>query len=200
LPDEFYVPDLDRIQYQSTSNKQGSAESLPVPMAQIAIDEIDDFCNRAYALYEKFIEQGVAREIARSVLPVNIYTEWYWVQNLHNLFHFLSLRKHSHAQHEIQVYAEAIWNIVQDWVPAAAGAFEDYRLNAVSFSAQEASVIRVLISGALGVWDTPDPHVCLTDQAPVLITELPAQQRIEFLESHGLTNKRERLEFWKKVT
>ena len=67
-------------------------------------------------------------------LPANIYTQWYWKTDLHNLFHFLRLRADAHAQYEIRAYAEALCAVVQDWVPAAWGAFEDYRLNAVTFS------------------------------------------------------------------
>ena len=61
-------------------------------------------------------------------LPANIYTQWYWKVDLHNLFHFLRLRADAHAQYEIRVYAETICEIVKDWVPAAYAAFEDYRL------------------------------------------------------------------------
>lgn len=146
LPDEFYVPDLERIKFQSTDNKQGSGSSLELPQAKIVADEIEDFCEKAYTLYESLIERGVARELARSVLPVNIYTEWYWVQNLHNLMHFLRLRLHPHAQEEIRVFAEKIADIVSDWVPIAWGAFEDYRLHSHSFSKQEMQLLRTLLA------------------------------------------------------
>ena len=76
-------------------------------------------------------QQGLARELARMNLPANIYTQWYWKTDLHNLFHFLRLRADAHAQYEIRAYAEALCDVVKDWVPAAWGAFEDYRLNAV---------------------------------------------------------------------
>ncbi len=62
---------------------------------------------------------GLARELARMNLPANIYTQWYWKVDLHNLFHFLRLRADAHAQYEIRVYADAICNVVADWVPAA---------------------------------------------------------------------------------
>ena len=52
-------------------------------------------------------------------LPANIYTQWYWKVDLHNLFHFLRLRADAHAQYEIRAYAEALCDVVQDWVPAA---------------------------------------------------------------------------------
>ena len=77
-------------------------------------------------------QQGLARELARMNLPANVYTQWYWKIDLHNLFHFLRLRADPHAQYEIRAYAEVLCEVVKDWVPAAYAAFEDYRLNAVS--------------------------------------------------------------------
>jgi thymidylate synthase (FAD) len=92
-------------------------------------------------------QQGLARELARMNLPMNIYTQWYWKTDLHNLFHFLQLRADPHAQHEIRAYAEALCDIVRDWVPAAWSAFEDYRLNAVQFSGKALSVLRRRLAG-----------------------------------------------------
>ena len=89
----------------------------------------------AYDHYEAMLsqdgQQGLARELARMNLPANVYTQWYWKVDLHNLFHFLRLRADAHAQYEIRAYAEVLCEVVKDWVPAAYAAFEDYRLNAV---------------------------------------------------------------------
>ena len=74
------------------------------------------------------MDKGVARELARIGLPVNVYTEWYWKIDLHNLFHFLSLRMDAHAQQEIRDYATAMFKLVQPIVPIAAEAFLDYNL------------------------------------------------------------------------
>jgi len=88
------------------------------------------------------IEAGLARELARMNLPMNIYTQWYWKVDLHNLFHFLRLRADAHAQFEIRTYAEVICDIVKSWVPLAYRAFEDYRLNAVTMSSMEIEALR----------------------------------------------------------
>ena len=80
-------------------------------------------------------------------LTLNTYTQWYWKTNLHNLFHFLSLRADSHAQPEIRVYADAMLTMVDAWVPAAAQAFRDYRLGAVTLSAQMLAVLRRMLAG-----------------------------------------------------
>jgi thymidylate synthase (FAD) len=90
---------------------------------------------------------GLARELARMNLTLNTYTQWYWKTDLHNLLHFVSLRADTHAQYEIRVYADAILNILDAWVPAAAGAFRDYRLGAVTFSAQMLTVLRLMLAG-----------------------------------------------------
>ena len=80
-------------------------------------------------------------------LPMNIYTQWYWKTDLHNLFHFLRLRADPHAQYEIRAYAEAICAITRDWVPLAYAAFEDYRLNATHLSAPALACLRRMLAG-----------------------------------------------------
>jgi thymidylate synthase (FAD) len=106
---------------------------------------------RAYDHYQEMLsqdgQQGLARELARMNLPANVYTQWYWKVDLHNLFHFLRLRADAHAQYEIRVYAEQICRLVADWVPAAYAAFEDYRLGAVSLSATGVEVLKRRLAG-----------------------------------------------------
>lgn len=101
----------------------------------------------AKEVYEERLKMGVAREQARKDLPLSNYTEAYWKIDLHNLFHFLSLRLDSHAQLEIRQYAEAIAKIVNAWVPIAWEAFNDFnfRRNAVQFSAAEMMVLRTIL-------------------------------------------------------
>jgi thymidylate synthase (FAD) len=106
---------------------------------------------RCYDNYEAMISQegqdGLARELARMNLPANIYTQWYWKVDLHNLFHFLRLRADSHAQYEIRVYADAICAMVADWVPAAYKAFEDYRLGGATLSGKALSCVKRMLAG-----------------------------------------------------
>jgi len=119
--------------------------------------------NRAYDHYEEMLsqaqsdgtpQQGLARELARMNLPANIYTQWYWKVDLHNLFHFLRLRADAHAQYEIRVYAEAIAAAVRDWVPLAYGAFEDYRMGGVTLSAKAAECVRRMLKGEVVTQET----------------------------------------------
>ena len=106
---------------------------------------------QCYDDYESMLsqdgQQGLARELARMNLPMNIYTQWYWKTDLHNLFHFLRLRADAHAQYEIRVYADAIAATVKDWVPLAFGAFEDYRMGGVTLSAKAIAVLKRRLAG-----------------------------------------------------
>lgn len=116
-------------------------------------------------------EHGMAREMARMVLPVNVYTEWYWKVDLHNLLHFLSLRADPHAQMEIRVYADIICEIVKGWCPNVWEAFEDYRMNAHTFSGTEMGLLRTMLRHAGGGGSIPELESC---------TELSAREVEEF--------------------
>ncbi|MFW5786134.1 MAG: FAD-dependent thymidylate synthase [bacterium] len=143
---EFYVPDPDVVAGQSSSNKQGREEEpLPEDAAERVIDAIEASHRREYGHYEKLLEEGVARELARIVLPLSLYTELYWQIDLHNLFHFLELRLDPHAQYEIRAYAETILDVARRVCPIATDAFNEYVRGAVTFSAQEHQVLMDLI-------------------------------------------------------
>jgi thymidylate synthase (FAD) len=90
---------------------------------------------------------GLARELARMNLSVNFYTQWYWKIDLHNLLHFLKLRGDPHAQYEIRAYADAMLDIVKQWVPLTYAAFMDYRLGAYELSAKGLAAVRRLLRG-----------------------------------------------------
>ncbi|MBV0891988.1 FAD-dependent thymidylate synthase [Paracoccus sp. Z118] len=151
LDREFYIPAPEQLAAQSTVNNQGRGEVLSGDEAQRVLDLLREDSMRAYDHYEGMLsqdgQQGLARELARMNLPANIYTQWYWKTDLHNLFHFLRLRADVHAQYEIRVYAEAMCRIVADWVPLAYGAFEDYRLGGVSLSGKAVEVLRRRLAG-----------------------------------------------------
>jgi thymidylate synthase (FAD) len=139
--DRFYHPSADNVRKQSASNRQGGEEPMDPVTAKEFLDYLDGI-ERGYAKYEQFLEKGVAREIARIALPASVYTEWYWKIDLHNLFHFLSLRMDEHAQQEIRDYADAMFALVQPIVPIAAEAFLDYNLGALHLSRIEAEALR----------------------------------------------------------
>ena len=151
LKDEFYSPDPAFMAAQSSNNKQGrSRDPLPLEQAERAKEAIDQNARRAYAAYEGLLtseEGGLARELARLTLPVNVYTEWYWRIDLHNLLHFLQLRLDAHAQYEIRAYAEVIAGIAHKWVPFAWAAFEAYRLGGASLSSGQLAWLRAKLGG-----------------------------------------------------
>lgn len=127
LPDEFYVPEVDQITTQSTSNKQMRTTEQH-PHAESLRGHIRDICTLAHSDYQWLIRQGVPRELARGVLPVNTYSKMFATVDLHNLFHFLKLRLHEHAQYEIRVYAEAMLALIRPIVPISVAAFEEHQL------------------------------------------------------------------------
>lgn len=143
MKDEFYIPELEQIRYQSQINKQGrSEETLDENSSKEILQLLEANQLKSYEDYKVLLDKGLTREIARITLPLSNYTEWYWKIDLHNLFHFLKLRLDSHAQYEIRVYAESIANIVKVVVPLAWEAFEDYQLNSMYFSKQELKIIK----------------------------------------------------------
>ncbi len=151
LDREFYIPAPDALAAQSVVNNQGRGEALTEGEAARVLDILKGDAAQCYDHYAEMIsddgKQGLARELARMNLPANIYTQWYWKVDLHNLFHFLRLRADAHAQYEIRVYADAIAKVVADWVPAAFGAFEDYRMGGVVLSAQAVDCVRRMLKG-----------------------------------------------------
>ncbi len=151
LDREFYIPEAAHLAAQSVVNNQGRGEALTDEEAARILRWLKEDAGRAYDHYEAMIsqdgQQGLARELARMNLPANIYTQWYWNVDLHNLFHFLRLRADAHAQYEIRVYADAICKVVADWVPAAYRAFEDYRLGGATLSGKALAVLRRRLAG-----------------------------------------------------
>ena len=124
LPDEFYIP--DKWRKQDIKNKQGSIESDELDHEKCS-KNLEEICKMTYDTYQNFLKLGVAREMARMVLPVNIYTEIYTCWDLKNLLHFLALREDSHAQFEIQEYAKAIKTICGELFPNTMEAYEKFK-------------------------------------------------------------------------
>lgn len=151
LDREFYIPAPDDLAAQSVVNNQGRGDALTGEEAERVLRYLQQDAMQCYDHYEEMIsqdgQQGLARELARMNLPANVYTQWYWKVDLHNLFHFLRLRADAHAQYEIRVYAEAICAMVADWVPAAYGAFEDYRLGGATLSGRALECIKKMLAG-----------------------------------------------------
>jgi len=141
VKDRFYHPSIENVRKQSATNRQGGEEPIDAVTAQEFLAYLDK-TESLYQDYEKLMEKGVSRELARIGLPVSVYTEWYWKIDLHNLLHFLSLRMDSHAQQEIQDYARAMFALVQPIVPIAAEAFVDYNFEGLHLTRLEIEAIK----------------------------------------------------------
>lgn len=150
LDREFYIPAPEHLAAQSTINNQGRGEMLEGAEAVRVLDMLKNDAAQAYDHYEEMLSQdgqkGLARELARMNLPANVYTQWYWKVDLHNLFHFLRLRADEHAQYEIRVYAQKMCDLVKDWVPFAYAAFEDYRLGGATLSAKALECVKRMLT------------------------------------------------------
>ena len=133
MADDFYVPTTWRK--QDTKNKQSSIFAEDWDLIKNGETNHEFFtkllknrCEESYETYKKMIEMGVAKEMARMILPVNLYTEIYVNCDINNLMKFLRLRMDHHAQYEIQVYANAMFEIMKELYPWTAEVFKKYKL------------------------------------------------------------------------
>ena len=159
LDREFYIPAPEQLAAQSVANRQGRGDVLEGEEAARVLALLRDDAAQCYAHYEEMLNEdedgnprdpdrpGLARELARMNLPLNIYTQWYWKVDLHNLLHFLSLRADPHAQYEIRVYAEAMLDMVRRWLPIACEAFEDYAVGGAHLSRHGIDIVRRMLAG-----------------------------------------------------
>lgn len=121
---EYYTP--ERWRGPDGSNKQGSWGSLPSQENSVITGLYKRECASAIHAYHKMLDAGVAAEMARQVLPVSVYTKWFWLNDLHNTWHFLRLRMDSHASWEIQQYAKAMHELMHQALPINMEIFDKY--------------------------------------------------------------------------
>lgn len=146
---DYYLPEASQLCHQSKSNKQGRSDIIPEPLNSELQEKIKNISNQSFDLYDSFISEDInlAKEISRTILPVNVYTQFYWKIDLHNLLHFLRLRVDEHAQYEIRVFAQAILDLVKEWVPITYQAFMDYAMNSHVISSEELKLLKKIIKG-----------------------------------------------------
>lgn len=179
---EFYIPELTDIKRQDASNKQGSGDMVSMDRAHDVQTTMKEHYNKSYLTYQNLLgnilsdvpgpdglftptDEGISKELARLVLPVANYTECYWKQDLHNLFHLLKLRYDDHAQYEIRVFAKAIYDIIKPLFPMAVEAWEDYQFHSSTFSRMDMNLLTDIIkfsnSSFYNVQETLD-HIIAT--------------------------------------
>jgi thymidylate synthase (FAD) len=121
--DDFYVPAADDVRTQVGKPGAYSFEPVSPELAEQTREELQAVYQHAFATYERLVEAGVARELARAVMPVGAYTEFYWTVNARALMNFVALRAHETAQREIRRYADAVETFFADKMPVTHAAF-----------------------------------------------------------------------------
>ena len=159
LDKEFYLPAPEHMAAQSVSNRQGRGDTMSAADAAKVLDLLREDAERCYHTYHHLLNEdeagnqadpsrpGLARELARMNLTMNIYTQWYWKADMHNLMHFLRLRADAHAQYEIRAYADVMTGTLERWAPLSHAAFEEYRAGAAHISATGLSIIQRMLKG-----------------------------------------------------
>ena len=146
MPLLFYKPEYRDFAVQSASNRQGrEGESAPREVYEEAVRRWEELRRASSDTYGWLVEEEVARELARIDLPLSTYTQWYWKIDLHNLFHFLSLRADSHAQWEIQEFARVMAGMMKRVAPLSYEAWLDYEFCGEHMSHGEVEALRGLI-------------------------------------------------------
>ena len=126
VPNEFHVPDVSHIRTQVGKPGAYTFEPVELDLACQAVEVIEGVNERAYESYKYLIDRGVAKEVARTVLPMSMYTQFYWTVNARALMNFLSLRTDSNAQFEIREYANAVEEFFQRKMPVTHEAWRDF--------------------------------------------------------------------------
>lgn len=144
LPQEMFIP--KEFSVQSTDNKQGRGDAVSPELQQTLHDIMGTANDTAYGLYEELLDRGVAKETAREVLNLNIYTKFVWKMDLHNLMHFLDVRLDPHAQAEIRDYAEEIETLVSWTFPLCHEAFVDYIKESYTCSRMEVELLNAYLT------------------------------------------------------
>jgi thymidylate synthase (FAD) len=155
MPLLFYRPAPEQIQAQSASNRQGRSGAPLEAIYLEAIERWERVRQLAAEQYAWLVERDVARELARIDLPLSTYTQWYWKIDLHNLFHFLSVRADPHAQYEIRAYARIIAGMLKRVAPLSFEAWVDYELCGAHLSRAELGALRRLLRVADGDIESP---------------------------------------------
>lgn len=134
----FYHPTI--LKGQSKDNKQVSSDVLENSSENIK--KMEEHSEKSFELYKELLKEGVSREIARTVLPQNLITEFYWKIDLHNLLHFIRLRDHPHAQTEIREYAGDIKELITKLCPISVEAYDNHFVKGINLSGEEVELLK----------------------------------------------------------
>lgn len=145
MSDEFYFPEPSYLAPQSQLNRQGRDGEMNEAQKEEVLKRMSHSNKVAYETYQSQLDDDLSRELARITLPLNNYTIIYWKSNLKNFLHLIRLRADSHAQQEIQDFANAMYDLAKPLFPLACEAWEDFQQNAMSLSRQEVNMLNSII-------------------------------------------------------
>jgi thymidylate synthase (FAD) len=146
MPDLHYLPNPERIQRQSSTNKQGSSGEVESEFRMQVIAELKDQQETVYESYDAWVDEGLAKEVARLNTPVSRYSKMRAKTDIRNWLAFLNLRMRPSAQWEIRQYAEAVSGILKALFPRTWSLFEEYDLYGANFSRTELDILQHLLS------------------------------------------------------
>lgn len=126
VPNDFHLPDVEHIRTQVGKPGSYSFEQMSEATSISVVETISGWNEQAYATYKYLLDRGVAKEVARMVLPMSMYTQFYWTVNARSLMNFLSLRTDSNAQFEIREFARAVEEIFAAQMPETCAAWRDF--------------------------------------------------------------------------
>ncbi|WP_425387124.1 FAD-dependent thymidylate synthase [Borrelia coriaceae] len=155
LREEFYVPLEEDISIQNVDSNQNECERIETNFVKDIVSDLKASQKSCYKLYQNMIDSNVLKEVSRIVLPLSLYTEWYWQIDLKNLFHFIKLRLalseskevNETSSKEMREYAKLLLDVVEEIVPIATRSFKNHILKGCRFSYEEI----IAISGALDI-------------------------------------------------
>jgi len=123
LEGDFYVPAIEDVRSQVGKPGAYTFEPVNPDVAEAFRSDLAEAYERAYRLYREFVDRGLAKELARCVLPMGTFTQFFWTVNARSLMNFLSLRSAPTAQYEIRCYAEALETFFAELMPVTYQAF-----------------------------------------------------------------------------
>ena len=175
MPLLFYKPDSDHFSLQNQDNAQGRQDdSASSELYNKAVRHWERMRSEVSKGYRWMVEEDVARELARIDLPLSTYTQWYWKIDLHNLFHFLTLRDDAHAQWEIQAFARVMAGVLKRVAPLSYEAWIDYNVCGQALSRSDILVLNQLL-------DSGEHGIGIRDKEPTL--------DMEALQEFGLSSR-----------
>lgn len=126
LEADFYVPEVHNVRSQVGKPGAYTFERVDDELANETRSRFEQIYRDVYKEYQEMLEQGVAKEVARAILPVGIYTQFYWTLNARSLMNFLSLRNAEAAQYEIRTYAKAVERLFAERMPLTHECFVEF--------------------------------------------------------------------------